>query len=121
VSEAVDERGEHEHVEHGVQDERRHPGPHAQRETEQAAAEPQPRPAVREDQPVQAVLGDVGGEAAQRLRLPGFAGVVVDVEELHAPEAEQPGAVRIALAVGEGVVLAMDRHPLLPALAGGEP
>ena len=71
--------------------------------------------------PVQPILGQVGRETAQRVGLLGLTRVVVDVEELDAPEAEQLRAVRITLAVGERVVLAVHRHPFLSALARGEP
>src|SRR4030095_7816888 len=57
----------------------------------------------------------------ERLRVARLAHVVGDVEELDAPEPEQPRAVRVTLAVGERVVLAMHRHPLLPALPRGDP
>ena len=61
---------------------------------------------------------------AQRVEGLGIAGlthVVVDVPELDLPEAVHQRAVRILLGVGEGVVLAVDRHPFAPVLAGGEP
>ena len=65
--------------------------------------------------------GMSGANVAKVDGFPRLAGVVVDVEDLHAPEAEQPRAVRVALSIGEGVVLAVDRHPLPAALPRGEP
>ena len=69
-----------------------------------------------EEQAIEPVGPKIRREGLQRFRVARLAHVVRDVEELDAPEAEQARAVRVALAIGEGVVLAMDGHPLLPAL-----
>ena len=74
-----------------------------------------------EHRPIETILGQIRGERGEGVRVPALPGVVIDVEELDAPEAEQPRAVRVSLAVGEGVVLAMNGDPLLSALSGGQP
>ena len=55
--------------------------------------------------------------AIERLRVFRFLDVVEHVAELNRPESVKVRAVRIALHLGERVVLSMDGHPLL----GGEP
>src|SRR5213076_905677 len=70
---------------------------------------------------VEPVFSYVGREFSHGLRVARLARVVIGVQELHTPEAEEPGAVRIALAVRERVVLAMHRNPLLSALPGRDP
>ena len=78
-------------------------------------------PAVTKHQPIEPVVGKVAGEDPQGLRIASLARVVIRVEQQHAPDAQQPRAVWITHAVGEGVMLAMHGHPLLTLLSGGEP
>jgi hypothetical protein len=87
----------------------------------EAQADPEAEEAVGEEQAIEPVGPKIRRKGLQRFRVARRAHVVRDVEELHAPEAEQVRAVRVALAIGEGVVLAMDGHPLLPALSRRQP
>src|SRR5207249_8419905 len=89
--------------------------------TQQRGPDAQAGHAAAEDQPAEPVFLDVRRERLERLRVLGFAGVVIGVEELEPPEAEQARAVRVALPVGERVMLPMNRHPLATALPGGQP
>ena len=63
----------------------------------------------------------VPGVTAERLCVARLASVQRDVAALHLEPAEQHGGVRVALDVGEGVVLAVYGHPLTWADAGGDP
>jgi len=71
--------------------------------------------------PIEPVRSEIRSERLQRVGVSGLPHVVGDVEELDAPEAEQARAVRVSRTIGEGVVLAMNRHPLLPRLSGRQP
>ena len=121
VAEGVDQGRDHEDVGARVQEPGGQTGPQTDERAQQAQPDPEAQEAVGEEQPIEPIGPEVGSERLQRFHVARFAHVIRDVEELDAPEAEQPGAVRIALTVGEGVVLAMDRDPLLPALARGQP
>src|SRR5262245_24309136 len=120
VAESVDQGCEHEDVQHGVDETGNEARPEADRHTQQGQANAHARETAGEH-PVEAILGQIRRERGNRVRVPALPDVVVDIEELNVPEAEQPGAMGIALAVRKGVVLAVHGHPLLPALAGGEP
>src|SRR5580765_6650842 len=116
VTERVDEGGDHEDVGARVQEPGGQARPGSDECTEKAQADPEAEEAVGEEQAIEPVGPKIRRKGLQRFRVARLAHVVRDVEELYAPEAEQARAVRVALAIGEGVVLAMDGHPLLPAL-----
>ena len=76
---------------------------------------------MREQRPVHRVGRKVWRESLERLGPPRFSRVVVHVEALDPPEADQLRAVWVARAVREGVMLTMDCDPLLTDLTGGHP
>ena len=59
------------------------------------------------------VVLEVLGVFLDHVRILGFTHVMKDIAELHLPEACEMRAVRIALFVGECMVLTMDRYPFL--------
>ena len=97
------------------------PHHNAEHETEQRDADGEADEAAAEHVLVPPAFFDVARIAFERFGLLDLAHVVVDVAELHLPEAFELRAVRIAFLVGERVMLAMDRHPFLGGQAGGEP
>ena len=121
VAEGVDEGRDDEDIAGRVEEPGHEAGPGAKQRTEQADPDPEPEEAVGEEHAIEPIGPEIGRKCLQRFRVARLAHVVGDVEELDAPEPEQPGAVRVSLTVSEGVVLAMDRHPLLPALSRGQP
>ena len=93
----------------------------AEQHDQHADAEAEADEGVVEHVPVPPVGRHVLGVAANRLRVAGLAPVQGGVGELDPDPAEQLGRVRIALHVGVGVVLAVDRHPLPGLDADGDP
>src|SRR5579862_5683366 len=83
-----------------------------QHEAEYRRADRQAHEAAVEHVLVPPALVDVAGVPLHRLRLLHFAHVVVDVPELHLPEALELRAVRVALLIREGVVLPVNGDPL---------
>ena len=121
VSDAVDERRHDEHVQqgvaagHGAADRR----PEENHQPRDAEAESHPAP--REHQAVKPVLEHIGCETSERLGVARFAGIVQGVEQLHAPQPDQLGTVRVAVPIGVRVVLPVNRHPFAAVLSRGEP
>ena len=77
--------------------------------------------AVPEQHALRPVVGDVPRIPLEHVGVLRFPEVVEDVPELHGPEPHEIRTVRIAFLVGEGVVLAMHRHPLPRGQAGRQP
>src|SRR6266508_5249220 len=121
VAEGIDEGRHHEDIEHRVREASDEAGPEPDEGTEQAQPDAEAEHTVREEHAIETIGPQVRGERLEGLRVPGLAHVIGDVEELDPPEAEQARAVRIPLAIGEGVVLAMDRYPFLAALPRRQP
>src|SRR5829696_4720743 len=74
-----------------------------QRETQYSASQ---------EDPIQAVEGEVGGVLLQRIVVVRLAAVVVDVADHDPPVSLDVRAVRISLDIAEVVVLAVDGNPL---------
>ena len=121
MTEDVDERSQDEHVQDRVHAGRDEPGPDPEQRAQQRDADDRADPAPGEHGPVEPIVLDVRRELPERLGVPGFPGVVVGVEDLEPPEAEQARAVRVALLVRERMVLSVNRHPLSTVLPGGQP
>jgi len=121
VPEAVDQRRQDEHIDDAVAEHGHDALPPADPEHHQRRAKNDARPAAREHAPLPSIRSQVGRERLDGLGLPGLADVVVHVPQLHLPEAQQERAVRIAVAIDEGVVLPVHRNPLLLALTRQEP
>ena len=66
-----------------------------------------------EEQPIPHIVLDVARVAVDDVLVPRFLEVVKDVAELHRPEAHERRTVRVAFLIGERVVLAVHRDPLL--------
>ena len=81
----------------------------------------EPEQGVVVEQPVGRRRRQVLGVAGDRLGVVGLAAVHRHVQHLHLDPAVEHGGVRVALDVGEGVVLAVHGHPLAGPDAGGDP
>ena len=73
------------------------------------------------EQPVGPGRREVLGVAGDRRRVAGLAPVHRHVHHLHLDPAVEHGGVRVALDVGEGVVLAVHGDPLAGPDAGRDP
>src|SRR4030095_12755423 len=105
VAQCVDEGRDNEHVQNGMQESRNDAGPEAEAED-----------AVGEGHPMEPIRPEVRGKHLEGLLVARLAHVVGDVEQLDTPEAQEPGAVWVTLAVCEGMVLAMNGDPFPPGL-----
>ena len=81
----------------------------------------EPDERVVERELVEAIDGDVARVLPRVLLVARDLLVEPDVAELHLPEPDDRGAVRIFLGVGRGVVLAVHRDPLARAHPGRDP
>ena len=88
---------------------------------EHGDAEGETEQGVVVEQPVHAGRRKVLGVAGDRRGVPRLPPVHRDVEHLHLDPPVEHGGVRVALDVGERVVLAVHRHPLPGPDAGGHP
>ena len=107
--EDVEDEVRHRHCEPQDRSEERHSQSDTRGHSDETAVE---------EEPVPHVVLDVLGPASDCLGVFRLADVVEDVAELYSPEAVKEWAMRVALFVGEGVVLPVNRHPFPPVLAG---
>ena len=82
---------------------------------------PRPTKAWSNSEPVPAVGRQVAGVAGHGGVVVGHLAVHPHVAELHRGPADEDRGVGVALDVGEGVVLAVHRHPLAGPDAGRQP
>ena len=83
-----------------------------EQQQQDADAHPQAHVAVVEQDLVPAVGGEVLGVLADRDLVAGRPAVQDHVADLHGREAFEQRRMGVAFDVGEGVVAAVDRHPL---------
>src|SRR5206468_1228281 len=121
MPEAVDERRQDEDIKDGMRERRDESRANAQRNTQYRDAQTGADEAPREHGSIQSVFGEVRRELPDRVGVPCFSLIVISVQELDAPQAEQSRAMGIAFPVGEGVMLSMDCYPFLAPLARRKP
>ena len=108
-------------VAHSVHRGRDETQPPAEQRAQPADADSEPQKGVVEQQRVPAVGRQVLGIALDGDTVARHPPVEDGVRELHAPEADQCRRMWVALEIREGVVLAVDRHPLAGPDAGHQP
>ena len=121
VAECVDQRRDDEDVQHSVRQSGEESGPQAHDHAECGGSDGEPEETAREEDAIETVRREIGRVLGDGGAVPARRDVVVDVEELDLPEAEQARTVRIAFAVRERMVLTVDRHPFLPRLSRRQP
>src|SRR3989338_84302 len=121
MTKSVDERRENEHIKNSVQNRNQNPGLPAEAEDQEAGANAGSRPAIGEKKPVPAILWDIRSELRDCFGALCLAEIVEHVEKLTPPEPKKLGTMRVTLAIGEGVMLAVHSHPLPPILPREKP